>query len=844
MRWSLNNKIFCFFLPLTLLSLFFGFLVFRNLASIDFYNTHILHLKDFQLQLKILETWQERLNQNNVRVGKQEFLDEINKTKQMAEDIAAHHDNLTPSMQKQLSSFAGLSENFANAYLELFELYQQELYLPEKTAPIYEQIRMMSVSGDNISGKIESYNDLEYQALKLLSSLRSLQISSHYNQDVAAMKKHKTDVVALLAKIDSPAIKELADRAVQLVETDYFIHLAINDRKEFLNETAHYFFTVADNTIEAVISRFNEEKHNYRIIIMAAISIAILLSLLFWLAASNYFKKFIKIHNRTIESIGRGSYDYKPVGVPNDELGDLSRTIAGMAEKLKQSQTELRRSENRYRTLVENLSDGIWESDSENRINFVNEAACEILGLKAVEIIGTRLSDLIRSGEGGDSDNELRHFSEEHLSFEKTAYYKNKQGQKVILEVTAQPVYKDNQFAGFRGVIRDVSERKQLEQQLQQSQRMESVGRLAGGVAHDYNNMLSVIIGYAEMALDQVSPSQRIHTDLQEILAAAKRSMSITRQLLAFARKQEIVPQLLDINIIIDGMLKMLQRLIGENVSLEWVPCDNVWKIRMDPSQIDQILANLCVNARDAIPNVGNITISTENVTVTQSPLPEDIAFVPGEYVLLKVKDTGCGMDAGIVDNIFEPFFTTKGEMGTGLGLATIYGIVKQNNGYVQVVSEPGRGSTFSIYIPRETENFMTLPGEKMDEMPHGRGERILLVEDEASITQMVKGILKSLGYQVMATVSPNEALKIVKDSGQEYELLITDVVMPEMNGKELAQSLVSYCPDLKILYMSGYTADVIAYQGVLDTGINFIQKPFNKQDLARKVRAVLDTMD
>lgn len=231
--------------------------------------------------------------------------------------------------------------------------------------------------------------------------------------------------------------------------------------------------------------------------------------MLFWFVASGYFKKFIRIHNRTTESISKGSYDYKPVGVPNDELGDLSRTMASMAEKLKQSETELRSSENRYRTLVENLSDGIWESDFENRINFVNEAGCEILGLKAVEIIGARLFDLIGFDEGGDIKNELSRFFDEHFPFDKTVYYKDRQGKKVTLEMTAQPVYREYDFAGFRGMIRDVSERKQLEQQLQQSQRMESVGRLAGGVAHDYNNMLSVIIGYTEMALDEVSlPSE------------------------------------------------------------------------------------------------------------------------------------------------------------------------------------------------------------------------------------------------------------------------------------------------------------------------------------------------
>ena len=382
---------------------------------------------------------------------------------------------------------------------------------------------------------------------------------------------------------------------------------------------------------------------------------------------------------------------------------------------------------------------------------------------------------------------------------------------------------------------------KDLEAQLHQAQKMESVGRLAGGVAHDYNNMLSVILGYSELALEKIDSTDKLYEDLREIHKAGVRSADITRQLLAFARKQTIAPLVLDLNEVVEGMLKMLRRLIGEDIDLAWLPETGLWPVMMDSSQVDQLLANLCVNARDAIDGTGRITIETGTATFDEAYCADHPGYVPGDYVLLAVSDDGCGMDRNTVAKIFEPFFTTKAVgLGTGLGLATVYGIIKQNNGFISVYSEPGKGTTFKIYLARHTNLTLEAPREKPVIVPVGHGEIILVVEDEASILKFAKRILEELGYTVLTAESPSQALHLAKERPVEIELLITDMIMPEMNGKELSHQLRGLCSGLKTLFMSGYTADVIAHHGVLDKGVDFIQKPFSTKDLAVKVHEML----
>jgi PAS domain S-box-containing protein len=396
-----------------------------------------------------------------------------------------------------------------------------------------------------------------------------------------------------------------------------------------------------------------------------------------------------------------------------------------------------------------------------------------------------------------------------------------------------------------RAVLSDVTrhveaeaERGKLQGQLLQAQKMESIGRLAGGVAHDFNNMLGAILGYAEMALDDVAPHDPLHADLVEIQKAAQRSADLTRQLLAFARKQVIAPRIFDLDDMVESLLRMLRRLIGEDVELAWLAGAGGWAVKMDPSQVDQVLANLCINARDAIAGVGKVTIATSRAVFTDADCADHAGATAGEYVRLSVSDDGDGMDKEVLAHIFEPFFTTKrlGE-GTGLGLATVYGIVNQNSGFVNVYSEPGLGTTFNIYLPRYAgSEELPLPIEPPVELSTGH-EVVLLVEDEPAILKMVKRALMSLGYQVIAAATPGDALRLATSHPEPIHVLLTDVVMPEMNGRDLARRVMSLHPTLTCVFMSGYTADVIAHRGVLDDGVFFIQKPFSISALAAKMR-------
>lgn len=393
-----------------------------------------------------------------------------------------------------------------------------------------------------------------------------------------------------------------------------------------------------------------------------------------------------------------------------------------------------------------------------------------------------------------------------------------------------------------RKLSEEENKRQLMENQLRQAMKMEAVGRLAGGVAHDYNNMTSVIMGYAELILEELSADDEMYADVMEIMNAAKRSRDLTRQLLAFARCQPVSPIILDVNEAVRGMVKMLKHLIGEDIELVWCPGEQIWPIQIDPSQIDQILANLCVNARDAIAGVGKIIIETANIILDEAYCSHHAGFIAGEFVQLTVSDDGMGMSAAIREKIFEPFFSTKAiGQGTGLGLATIYGIVKQNNGFINVYSEPGSGATFKVYLPRTgTAEATSLP-EPVAHEARDNSETLLVVEDSIAILQLVEKMLKKIGYQVLVASSPLEAVELARHHQGKIDLLVTDVIMPELSGYDLATRLQVLHPTLKVLYMSGYTANVITHRGILGEGVVLLQKPFSQLELAAKVAEVLN---
>lgn len=509
--------------------------------------------------------------------------------------------------------------------------------------------------------------------------------------------------------------------------------------------------------------------------------------------------------------------------------------------------TERKRAEaerQRLMAAIEQTGEMIMITSPQGSIEYVNPAFERVTGYSREEILGQN-PWILNSGRLDEVlYRNLWNTIKRGGTWEGRLANRRKDGTLYTADVTISPIRDAlGRIVSYVAAGRDVTEEIRLQDQLLQSQKMESVGRLAGGVAHDYNNMLGVIMGYTELALHKVGKTEPLYADLQEILKAARRSADMTRQLLAFARKQTISPVVLDLNETVEGMLKMLRRLIGEDIDLVWLPKADLWPVKMDPSQIDQILANLCVNARDAIEGVGKVTIETDMVTFDEDYCAKHHGFVPGEFVMLAVSDDGCGMDQAILENIFEPFFTTKDvDKGTGLGLATVYGIVKQNSGFINVYSEPGHGTIFKIYLPRTGMQAAkgTWPWEAKRNL---RGsETVLLVEDEESILALGKAILRRQGYHVLAARNPAEALELVESYPDPIHLLITDVVMPGMNGKDLNERLSALKQGLKCIFMSGYTANVIAHHGVLDEGIHFLQKPFSLKTLTEKVREVLDT--
>ncbi len=525
----------------------------------------------------------------------------------------------------------------------------------------------------------------------------------------------------------------------------------------------------------------------------------------------------------------------------------------------RRAEEALRQNEERLERIVATVPNGITILDLDGRVVFANKAAEQILRLTRSAIDGRLYDDPawhITTPDG-------RPFPVDQLPFRRVLgtqkpvhgiehAIEDANGARTILSINAAPLREANGvMMGVVAVFSDITERKQsetekdkLQTQLLHAQKMESIGRLAGGIAHDFNNMLQVILGNVTLSIDDAPPESQLRGDLLEIQHAAQRSSELTRQLLAFARKQTVHPKVLDLNSAISGMLKMLQRLVSEEIQLVWQPGNDLWPVKMDPTQLDQILANLIVNARDAIRGTGKIILQTSNVTldqVTAERLPDGL---PGDFLRLSVRDTGCGMDAHTLSHLFEPFFTTKGVgEGTGLGLATVYGIVRQNGGFIAVQSQPGQGTEFNLHWPRlsQAENDSP-PKAAAEAKPSLRGsETVLLAEDEQQVLKLGSRILRNHGYCVLAASTPEEALRLAEHYPEPIHLLVTDMVMPGMNGQELTQRLSALKPGIKSLFVSGYAADIMLQQHGLQETMQFLSKPFTVEMLARKVREILD---
>lgn len=553
------------------------------------------------------------------------------------------------------------------------------------------------------------------------------------------------------------------------------------------------------------------------------------------------------------QEISSGNLDVQALKInTQDELGELSLAFNIMTANLKTTLQGLRESEDKYRSIFENSLLGIIQTSVDGQLLNANPAMVRMLGYNSLEAMLEKLSDIgtqlyVHSSDRGQIQATLMEHGK--VQGREVQFYKcdNKKiwvtmNVALVRNAAGEPLRMESLVTDISDRKKAEHEREVLQGQLVQAQKLEAVGKLAGGVAHDFNNMLSVIIGKTELALMKVKKNEPFFKTFTDIRQAAEHSANLTRQLLTFARKQTVAPKVIDLNSVLKEMLNMLRRIIGEDIELVQLTSDELWPVKIDPDQAGQILANLCVNARDAIDEIGEIAIETSNVTFDEAHCATFPDHQPGDYVCLSVTDNGCGIESEVLNHIFEPFFTTKVvNKGTGLGLATVYGIVKQNGGLIDIQSKVGDGTSFKIYLPRYKGKAKQLLATSQPQKIAIGNETILLVEDELNLLQMGKEMLEKLGYLVLPSNTPEQALKIAEEHSGEIHLLLTDVVMPKMNGRDLATRILAMKPGLRCLFMSGYTADIITDQGILAEDINFLQKPFSLQGLAIKIREILD---
>jgi two-component system, cell cycle sensor histidine kinase and response regulator CckA len=526
----------------------------------------------------------------------------------------------------------------------------------------------------------------------------------------------------------------------------------------------------------------------------------------------------------------------------NNEAKNQNVTMEKKQDTIKNTIEALKDSEKRYRRLFESAKDGILILDADTgKVVDANPFLLQLLGYSYDTLCGQYIWELGEFKDIAASKDAFKTLqNNEYIRYDDLPL-KTYDGRSIAVEFVSN-VYLVDHTRVIQCNIRDITQRIQMAAHLFEAQKMESVGLLAGGIAHDYNNMLTVILGYAQLALDKVNLDRSLYSDLEKIIMAAQHSANITRELLAFARKQTICPVVLDLNNCMDSMITMLEQLVGKDIDVVWQPGANLLPVEMDPIQISEIVTNLCINAREAIAGIGKITIATRNAFFDETCQSDHGGgSTSGKFILLSVSDDGCGMDNETLHHIFEPFFTRKGVgEGSGLGLSVVYGIVMQNNGFINVESEPGTGTTFRIYLPQHLGSAIETPKDGASSIHQGHGETIMVVDDDPALLRLIGTMLFSLGYQVLSVTTPIDAIRLAGEHNGEINLVITDVSTPEMNGRDLADQITSHNPAVRILFMSDYPADLITSKGMIENKLNFIQKPFELKNLAVKMREIL----
>jgi len=756
---------------------------------------------------------------------------------------------------------------FVSTFLILFQIFYEEYRKDKLAAEIIKGTAEMKIVGDEYLLYHEKRAAIQWQ-LKY-DSLTKLMLQQNFTRPENQVIFDRIVRNHLRIKVIFLELVEIYEKGQETGKGDDIGKRELEDRlMSLLLESSQEMVSSAFNL------HFNIEKNLMTLQRRIGQFVAFLLVLLlgFIIVNSLLIKRSIMPKIEKLEEgariVGNGNLDFR-VGIGSrDELGRLSTAFDQMTENLKKSTTsiiklnqeianhkkteeELKRKEEELRLTMDSSPIMVFYKDIDGRHLIINKALAEALGRPKEEIEGRKTSEIFSKEIAEQMDKNdrdmIRSGKPEINIIEK---YETPEGIRWS-NVTKVPLYNERgEVIAIVGFAEDITEQKKLEKeklkleaQLLQAQKIEAVGRLAGGIAHDFNNMLTVIQGYSDFIVSRLDTSDLLYQPMQQINEAAKRSADLTRQLLAFSRQQIIAPKRLNLNEQLKGMEKLLKRIIEEDIDLVFMLSPDLWDTYLDPSQVDQVIANLAVNARDAMPDGGILTVETINVTFDDSYCKMHAGFIPGDYVMLAISDTGIGMDTETQEHAFEPFFTTKeAGKGSGLGLSTVYGIVKQNRGFINVYSEPGQGTVFKIYFTGYRGG-QEEAATAIDESGTGRGgkETILLVEDEDAVRTFAREILKGLGYRVLEASQPQKAISKCAQYARDIHLLLTDVVMPDMNGKELYGRISALKPGVKVLYMSGYMADAVAHRGVLEKKTAFIQKPFTSDSLGRKVRETLD---
>jgi PAS domain S-box-containing protein len=710
----------------------------------------------------------------------------------------------------------------------------------------------------SLEGIANELSEIDQTKTKLINSMSEYRkrVAQHIPDESSYIIRLQTQVDDLVLMADEYKSSVLDNSAILSMST-----------KQKLEDLEERFQAITDEIVDREISEVADRRKNVIDAVFNAklwIGLSSLFTLVLALIIAIIFVRRITkpVHKLLL---AMQNYSEKKVAQPveilnDDEIGQLAESFETMIGQIEEQRVELEKnlaqksiSLNEANAFSENtlnsISDLFYAYDLGGRFIKCNKAFLTVTGYSEQDLATSipeeifSAEDIPRMAKAVDRVRKTGNATED-------AWLICRNGSRILCEFNYSILMDgEGNPSGFSAVGRDLTERirnekekTSLEHQLHQAQKIDSIGKLAGGVAHDFNNMLGIILGHVELAIRKTDPEQATAKHLEGIRTAAKHSADLTRQLLTFARKQAIIPKVLDLNSSVEGTLKMLQRLIGENIKLCWIPAEEKAAVKVDPAQLDQILANLCINARDAITGTGHISIETKLVTIDKNYKLNHPYVVQGEYLRLSVSDDGSGIDKELQERIFEPFFTTKDiGFGTGLGLSTVYGAVKQNHGFIELYSEPGKGTTFNVYFP--CHEFEEDTGRKTTSIEDDSGtETILLVEDDENLLYLEADMLKEGGYTVLTATTTEAALLLAKKHQGDIHLLITDVVMPAMNGRELSNKILTMRPEMKVLFMSGYTADIISKQGLIEEGIQFLQKPVSFKAIMTKVREVLNT--